>query len=46
MAFDAPEELETFRTEVRDWLDANCPESMRAPLKADEVVWGGQRETF
>ena len=46
MAFDAPSELESFRTEVRDWLEANCPEAMRTPLKDDEVVWGGSRETF
>ncbi|MCR9270667.1 MAG: acyl-CoA dehydrogenase family protein [Hyphomonadaceae bacterium] len=46
MAFDAPEELDAFRTEVRDWLEANCPESMRTPMKDDEIVWGGKREKF
>ena len=38
--------LEAFREEVRDWLEANCPPSMRTPMKDDEVVWGGRRETF
>ena len=46
MAFDAPEELDDFRTEVRDWLEANCPASMRTPMKDDEIVWGGRREKF
>ena len=46
MAFDAPEELNSFRTEVRDWLEENCPASMRTPLKDDEIVWGGTREQF
>ena len=46
MAFDAPEELDDFRTEVRDWLEANCPASMRTPMKDDEIVWGGSREPF
>ncbi len=38
--------LEAFRQEVRDWLEANCPPSMRTPMKDDEVVWGGRREPF
>lgn len=39
-------DLETFRAEVRDWLERNCPMSMRTPLPPEEVVWGGRRETF
>ena len=31
MAFDAPEDLDEFRTSVRDWLEENCPPSMRTP---------------
>jgi len=46
MAFDETEALEGFRKEVRDWLEANCPASMRTPMKDEEVVWGGRRETF
>jgi alkylation response protein AidB-like acyl-CoA dehydrogenase len=32
-------ELETFRTEVRDWLEANYPQSLRKnPISADAVM--------
>ncbi len=46
MAFDAPEELDGFRVEVRDWLEENCPAAMRTPVLDDEIVWGGRREPF
>ncbi len=39
-------DLETFRTETREWLEANCPPSMRTPMVEDEVVWGGRGEKF
>ena len=39
-------ELEMFRTEARDWLEANCPASMRTPMTEDEIVWGGKRATY
>jgi alkylation response protein AidB-like acyl-CoA dehydrogenase len=45
-------DLDTFRTETRAWLEANCPASMRwgssagNPTLADELVWGGRKETF
>jgi alkylation response protein AidB-like acyl-CoA dehydrogenase len=39
-------DLETFRAEVRDWLEANCPESMRRPMSEDETVWGGRRAVY
>jgi alkylation response protein AidB-like acyl-CoA dehydrogenase len=32
-----------FRTEVRNWLAANCPPSMRTPMPADEYPGGGRR---
>jgi len=38
--------LESFRTEVRTWLDANCPESMRTPMPAGEYPGGGRRAEF
>lgn len=38
--------LQDFRTELRQWLEANCPTSMRTPIIEDEEVWGGPRETF
>ena len=40
------EQLDGFRQEVRDWLEANCPPSMRTPSKEGEVVWGGRNEKF
>ena len=45
-------DIETFRSETRAWLEANCPASMRwgsdvanATL-ADDLCWGGKKETF
>lgn len=46
MPYDTPTDLEAFRAEVRDWLEENCPPSMRTPMTEDEVVWGGRREKF
>jgi len=32
-----------FRTRVRAWLAANCPESMRSPYRSEaDVCWGGR----
>lgn len=39
-------DIDTFRTEARTWLEANCPESMRTPMPEEETVWGGRGETF
>ncbi|MEL6238235.1 MAG: acyl-CoA dehydrogenase family protein [Pseudomonadota bacterium] len=40
-------ELETFRTQTRAWLEANCPAEMRQPVREDDdVYWGGRRATF
>jgi len=37
-------ELDTFREEVRTWLEANCPAAMRTPMGGDDdVCWGGRR---
>ena len=39
--------MEAFREEVRQWLEANCPESMRTPATSeDDTVWGGRNPTF
>ena len=46
MPFDHAADLDDFRTEIRDWLEKNCPQEMRTPMKDDEIVWGGKRETF
>jgi len=40
------EDLDQFRTEVRDWLEANCPESQRQPMAPEEQYWGGRRGRF
>ncbi len=39
-------DLTAFRAETRDWLEANCPASMRTPMPEDETVWGGRKATF
>ena len=39
-------DLDIFRNEVRDWLEKNCPASMRTPMAEHEVVWGGRRAEF
>lgn len=39
--------LEQFRTETRQWLEENCPESMRSPVRGmNEQVWGGRNVEF
>ena len=39
--------LETFRSEARVWLEANCPPEMRSPMKhEDDTYWGGRNATF
>ena len=35
--------LEDFRTETRDWLEENCPASMRTRMVAGEDVGGGRK---
>lgn len=40
-------DLEQFRAETRNWLEANCPAEMREPVRdEDDVYWGGRRATF
>ncbi len=35
--------LDTFRTETRAWLEANCPPEMRRPMAGeDDICWGGR----
>lgn len=39
--------LEKFRLETREWLEANCPESMRGPVPDMEShSWGGRNAKF
>jgi len=40
-------EIESFRSDVRIWLEANCPDSMRKPMKSEsDICWGGKRFEF
>ncbi|MDG0972454.1 MAG: acyl-CoA dehydrogenase family protein [Porticoccaceae bacterium] len=40
-------DLQTFRQQTRDWLEENCPPSMRKPVKGGEgMCWGGRNFTF
>lgn len=40
-------DLDTFRRETREWLEANCPESMRTPITSDDdACWGGRKWVF
>ena len=40
-------DLQVFRQESRDWLEENCPQSMRSPVIAGEgACWGGRNWTF
>lgn len=35
--------LDSFREATRSWLEANCPASMRTPMKESDTIWGGRR---
>ncbi|MGZ8348967.1 MAG: acyl-CoA dehydrogenase family protein [Allosphingosinicella sp.] len=38
---------ETFRSETRAWLDANCPAEMREPVRDEtDLCWGGRESVF
>ncbi len=40
-------DLETFRAEVRAWLDANAPAGVRTPPRTpDELCWGGRKGSY
>ena len=40
-------DLNTFRQETRDWLEENCPPTMRKPAKGgEEMCWGGRNFKF
>ncbi len=46
MALGDTQTLDAYREDVRDWLEANCPQSMRTPMPENEIVWGGRKEAF
>ena len=38
---------DAFRSEVREWLEANCPPEMRQPIRSEaDICWGGRNWTF
>ena len=40
-------DLKKFRLETRQWLEENCPKSMRLPLKdSTDYYWGGRNASF
>ncbi len=40
-------DLQAFRHETRDWLEQNCPLSMRQPTSGgDDACWGGRNYQF
>ena len=40
-------DIQVFRQETREWLETNCPQSMRSPVITGEgVCWGGRKWTF
>ncbi len=39
--------LDSFRHKVRDWLEVNCPKSMRQPYRSEaDLYWGGRNGKF
>jgi len=38
--------IEQFRQDAREWLEQNCPSTMRGLMPADEMIWGGSRIEF
>ena len=40
-------DLESFRSETRAWLEANCPPEMREPVRDEsDACWGGRDAAF
>ena len=39
-------DLAVFREDTRNWLEANCPESMRTSTPENEVIWGGRTQEW
>ncbi len=44
---DTSSDLDLFRREAREWLEANCPPEMRRPIESDdEMFWGGRIPSY
>ncbi len=40
-------DLEDFRQQTRQWLEENCPKSMRTPMRSEaDACWGGRNAKF
>jgi len=40
-------DLDQYRRDTRDWLEANCPPEMRVPARSEkDICWGGRSWTF
>ena len=40
-------DLDSFRQETRNWLEANCPPEMREPIREEtDMCWGGRNPVF
>ena len=39
-------DLESFRAETRNWLEANCPPEKRGPMGEDDHFYGGRNALF
>jgi alkylation response protein AidB-like acyl-CoA dehydrogenase len=40
-------DLDTFRAQTREWLEAHCPAEMRAPVLSEkDLCWGGRNPQF
>src|SRR5688572_6934345 len=40
-------DLDSFRSETRSWLEANCPAEMRTPMRSEkDACWGGRHFEF
>ncbi|GLT02702.1 acyl-CoA dehydrogenase [Sphingobium jiangsuense] len=38
--------MSDFRAEVREWIAANLPDSIRTPMPEEEIPWGGRNASF
>ena len=34
--------MESFRSEVKTWLQENCPAGVKGPAREEDTVWGGR----
>ncbi len=40
------QDLHHFRDKTREWLEKNCPQSMRKPMLEKDKCWGGRNFVF